>query len=131
MLDSRLGVIGGYLAFAISWLAQLISGCHINPKSIISGGVFLPHAVGIIIGEGCVVEKGVSIYQNVTLGRKNGLNTGYPTLKSGCAVYSGAVIIGAITVGRDAIVGANSFVSKHVIDGSVVAGAPARVIQSV
>jgi len=129
-LDSRLGVVGSYFAFVISWFSQVISGCHLNPKARIAGGVYLPHATGIVIGEGSIVEGNVSIFQHVTLGLKEGANAGYPTLKSGCKVYGGTVIIGAITVGRNSIIGANSFVCSHVSEDSVVAGVPASDIKS-
>lgn len=55
----------------------------------------------------------------------------YPTLEDGVIVYSGAKLIGPITIGANSIVGANSVVTRSFPAGSVIAGAPARLVHEI
>jgi len=86
----------------------------------------IPHPVGITIPNRAEIGDNVSIHQNVTLGIKDG---GSPTICDGADIYSGAVILGDVRVGEEAVVGANAVVLDDVPDGSTVAGVPATEIQ--
>ncbi|MBK7324211.1 MAG: hypothetical protein IPI82_17715 [Candidatus Microthrix sp.] len=77
-----------------------------------------------------VLEDGVTIYQNTTFGARNMEEPGYPTVCRGATVYAGASIVGKVTVGRNAVVGAHSVVAMDVPAGSTVVGAPARIVTS-
>lgn len=103
------------------------SGCHINLASDIAPGVFLPHPVGIVIGEGVKIGTGATIYQTVTIGKT--ASPQYPVIGEGATLYPNAIVIGPITVGANAIVGAASVVTKDVPARGIVAGNPARLIR--
>jgi serine O-acetyltransferase len=110
-------------------IGRCVTSCHINPRADIAGGLALPHATGIVIGEGVCICENVTIYQNATIGRGgSGHDQGYPTLGEGCVIYANACVVGPIRIGSSAVVGANSFVSRTVDDATVVAGVPARVV---
>ncbi|OYR48371.1 serine O-acetyltransferase [Halorubrum sp. Ea8] len=85
----------------------------------------IPHPVGIIIPKRAEIGHNVSIYQNVTIGVKDG---DAPTICDGAEIYSGAVVLGDVRIGEDAVVGANAVVLNDVPDGSTVGGVPARKI---
>ncbi|MGH8492645.1 MAG: serine O-acetyltransferase [Moraxellaceae bacterium] len=118
---------GVHFAFVFSWIGQLISSCHINPRARIGGGLHMPHPTGVVIGEGCVIARRVTIFQGVTLGKKADIG-GYPAIDEGAVLYAGACVIGDVTIGKGAVVGANSVVLSNVSPGRVVVGAPAREI---
>ncbi len=108
---------------------QLISryASHISPLARIGEGLQLPHPVGIVIGDGAVIGNNVTLYQHVTLGRA-GKDDAYPVLADGVTVYTGATIIGRITIGKGAVVAAHAVVNQDVPDGMLAAGVPARII---
>jgi serine O-acetyltransferase len=62
----------------------------------------------------------------VTLGSRDGL--GYPTVGDGVTIYPGAVVLGAVHLGDNAVIGANAVVIGDVGSNQIVAGNPARVI---
>lgn len=87
------------------------------------------HATGIVIGETTVIEDNVSILQQVTLGGTgNEQGNRHPTIKSGVLIAAGAKVLGNITVGEDAKVGAGSVVLRDVEPRSTVVGVPARAV---
>lgn len=77
----------------------------------------LPHPLSIVLGKGVTIGAGVIIYQGVTVGTKN---KGYPVIEDNVTIYPGAVIVGAITVGSGAVIGAGKFVDRDVPANSVV-----------
>lgn len=89
-----------------------------------------PHPVGMVIGEGVNIGKQCIIYQNVTIGTKDGLAP-YPKIGNNVTIYAGACIIGAVEIGNRVVVGANSVVLSDVPDDSIVVGMPARVIRKI
>jgi len=89
-------------------------GCHISPRARIGHGLSLPHPTGIVIGIGVQVGEGVTIYQGVTLGVRSKGRAEYPRIGDGVTLYAGAVVIGGVTVGDHAVVGANAVVTEDV-----------------
>lgn len=73
----------------------------------------------------------VTIYQQVTIGShgKKGCDRGYPIIGNKVRIYAGAKILGAIKIGDNVIIGANSVVLKDVPANTTVAGVPARIIR--
>lgn len=106
--------------------------CHISYHSDLGRGIKFPHPLGIVIGEGVVIKDNVQIWQHVTLGSsgKKGEGLTYPTIQDGVKIYTGAVLLGKINVGANAVVGANSVVNTDVPENSVVAGIPAKIIST-
>ncbi|WP_085723045.1 serine O-acetyltransferase [Pseudomonas sp. R37(2017)] len=74
----------------------------------IEEGLYLPHPVSIVFGSGSVIGKNLTIYQGCTIGNKRG----YPTLQDGVTIFPNSVVVGDITIGANAVIGANSFVDK-------------------
>jgi len=92
------------------WLmTYFLFGCDINPRSTIKGTVIFPHPIGIVIGEGVILEGQNTIYQNVTLGINKG---NYPTV-SQAAIYSGAVVFGNIILHNQKISALSLILTSH------------------
>ncbi len=86
-----------------------------------------PHPVGIVIGKDVTVSNDCIIYQNVTIGSKDGIK--YPIIGKNVIIYPNSVIIGDIVIGDNVIVGAGSIVNSNIPDGCTVCGSPARIIR--
>lgn len=105
------------------------SGSEISLDASISPGLYVPHPYGIVIGR-CFIGEGVTIQQGVTVGvRQRGDGTS-PVIQDGCAIGAGAAILGNVTVGEGAVIGANSVVLTDIPPGAVAVGAPARIVRS-
>jgi serine O-acetyltransferase len=99
----------------------------IHPSAVIGASVFLDHATGIIIGALSVVGDGVTILQNVTIGRGHDNPARAPRIGRGAYLSSGCSIIGDISVGDFAKVGAGAVVTHDVPAGCTAVGVPARL----
>jgi serine O-acetyltransferase len=117
------------LARIVMGLNQIVTTIDIHPAAQIGRRVFIDHGVGVVIGETCIIEDDVLIYQGVTLGGVS-LTHGkrHPTIKQGAVIGAGAKVLGNITIGEYAKIGANSVVVKEVPDCSTAIGIPAHVI---
>lgn len=106
-----------------------VFGVDIHPAARIGRGIMIDHATGVVIGETSVVEDGVSMLQEVTLGG-TGKETGdrHPKIRKGALIGAGAKVLGNIEVGECSRVGAGSIVLKDVPPHCTVAGVPARVV---
>ncbi len=114
------------------YLQSMISArlnADIHPAARIGEGVTLDHATGLVVGETCVIENEVSLFQDVTLGGtgKEGGDR-HPKVRHGVLISSGAKILGNIEIGESAKVGAGSVVLKDVPAHTTVAGVPAVVV---
>jgi len=122
----------------ISQFGRLLTGIEIHPGASIGRRLVIDHGSGVVIGETAEIGDDVTLYQGVTLGgiapsvdSQSQINVKrHPTLKAGVIVGSGAQILGAITVGARARVGANSVVTRDVPPGSTVVGIPAHALAS-
>jgi len=106
---------------------------YLSPKAQIGADLKLPHAVGIVIGEGVVLGDRVTVYQNVTLGGKvigDQRAGNYPTVGDETTIFAGAVIVGRVHVGAKSVIGANSVVLRDVPNDATVAGIPAKIIRN-
>lgn len=101
----------------------------IHPAANIGAGILVDHATGIVIGETSVLADNISIMQGVTLGG-TGKECGdrHPKIHAGVLIGAGANIIGNVTIGEGAKVGAGSVVLKDVAPHTTVAGVPAIVV---
>ena len=111
-------------------ISQILTNIDIHPAAIIGKRVFIDHGFGVVIGETTIIEDDVLIYQGVTLGGVS-LTHGkrHPTVKKGAVIGAGAKILGNITIGEYAKIGANSVVIKEVPDCSTAVGIPAHIIE--
>ena len=109
---------------------QFFTNIDIHPAARIGRRVFIDHGIGVVIGETCIIEEDVIIYQGVTLGGVS-LAEGkrHPTVRRGAVIGAGSKILGNIVIGEEAKVGANSVVVREVPDGSTAIGIPAHVIE--
>jgi serine O-acetyltransferase len=127
----RLRQRGGPLARAIArlvWLSNVRAyGCYISSTARIGPGLLLPHPVGIVIGDDVEIGDNATIYQHVTLGRRDSRDQSYPVIGNDVVIYAGAVVIGGITVGDGAVIAANAVVINDVPAGKMAVGIPARI----
>ena len=117
-------------ARALMGITQFFTNIDIHPGATIGRRVFIDHGTGVVIGQTAIIEDDVIIYQGVTLGGVS-LVPGkrHPTIKRGAVIGAGAKVLGNITIGAEAKVGANSVVVKEVPDGTTAVGIPAHVIE--
>ena len=95
----------------------------------IGEGLRFFHHDCIIIAQMSTIGKNVSIHQGVTIGRSfNGKRAGVPTIGNSVVIFPGAKIIGKISIGNNAIIGANAVVVNDVPENAVVGGIPAKII---
>jgi serine O-acetyltransferase len=99
----------------------------IHPSASIGTSVYLDHATGIIIGADCVIADGVTMMQNVTIGRGPDRPARAPRIGCGAYLSSSASIIGDICIGDFAKVGAGAVVTHDVPAGCTAVGVPARL----
>lgn len=118
-----------------SKILRLVCSIDILPETKIGNNVeFVHNGLGCVIHPKTVIGDGCKIYQNVTLGG-NGkiidgkINKGAPKLEKNVAVFSGACVLGPITIGHDSIIGANAVITKNVPPHSLVYGNPATIKQ--
>ena len=118
------------LARMIMGLTQIFTHIDIHPAAVIGQRVFIDHGTGVVIGETCVIENDVLIYQGVTLGGVS-LTHGkrHPTVREGAVIGAGAKVLGNIEIGAYAKIGANSVVVKEVPQNATAIGIPAHVIE--
>lgn len=103
-------------------------GCDISMTAIIGESLRLRHVNGVIIGKGVEIGDHVVIYHQVTIGGKNigdAKKGNYPKIGNHVTIFPGAKIIGNVTIGDHAIIGANSVVLSDVEEHTVYAGIPA------
>ena len=114
----------------VSQRTRRITGIEIHPAAKIAPGVFIDHGDGVVIGETAEIGTGTVIYQGCTLGG-TGKETGkrHPTVGENCVISAGAKILGNITIGDYAKVGAGAVVLRDVPPHATVVGVPARVVR--
>lgn len=116
--------------------ARLVSGAvrawtavDIHPAATIGSGLFIDHAVGVVIGETAVVGDDVTIYQGVTLGGTSlEAVKRHPTVGDRVTIGAGAKVLGPVTIGSGSRIGANAVVVRDVPPDSVVVGVPGQII---
>ena len=117
-----------FLARLISQLGRFFTGIEIHPGAKIGKGLFIDHGMGVVIGETAEIGDNVTIYHGVTLGG-TGKDKGkrHPTIGNNVIIGCGAKILGPISIGDRAKIGANSVVLKDVPKGKTAVGIPAVI----
>ena len=115
---------------ALAYGTRSLTGIEIHPAARIGRGLFIDHGMGVVIGETAQIGEDVTLYQGVTLGG-TGFATGkrHPTVEDNVTIGSGAKLLGPITVGHGAKVGANSVVITDVEPNATVVGNPGHVVR--
>jgi serine O-acetyltransferase len=122
------------IARIISQFSRFLTGIEIHPNAKIGKNLFIDHGMGVVIGETSEIGDNVTIYHMVTLGGiAPSINSNdqrnikrHPTIEDEVVVGSGAQVLGPITVGRCAKIGANAVITKNVPEKAVMVGIPAK-----
>jgi serine O-acetyltransferase len=114
----------------VSHINRFFTGIEIHPGARIGRRFFIDHGAGVVIGETAEIGDNVLLYQGVVLGGTT-LSKGkrHPTIGNKVVVGSGAIVLGAITIGDGARIGSGSVVVKSVPPGATVVGIPGRVVE--
>lgn len=115
-----------HMALYLQSRVSSVFGVDIHPGAQISAGIMMDHATGIVIGETAIVEENVLFWHNVTLGGKDVPGRRHPLVRRGARLGAGSTLFGAIEVGENAVVAADSTVVKDVPANALMTGLPAE-----
>jgi len=115
---------------AIAMVTRTITGVEIHPAACVGDGLFIDHGMGVVVGETARIGVNVTLYQGVTLGG-SGFATGkrHPTVEDNVTIGSGAKLLGPITIGHGARIGANTVVITDVPPNTTVVGNPGHPVR--
>lgn len=121
-----------FIARVISELGRAETGIDIHPAASIDRGFFIDHGTGVVVGETAVIGENVRLYQHVTLGAKKLDNVPkgvprHPIVEDNVVIYSGATVLGRITIGRGSVIGGGVWVTHDLPEGSFVTQARTQV----
>ena len=122
------------IARIISQFSRFLTGIEIHPRAKIGKNLFIDHGMGVVIGETSDIGDNVTIYHMATLGGiAPSINSNdqrnikrHPTIEDEVVIGSGAQVLGPVTVGRCAKIGANAVITKDVPEKAVMVGIPAK-----
>lgn len=116
-----------FAARLLSAAVRAVTSVDIHPGAIIGEGLFIDHAIGVVIGETAVIGTDVTMYHGVTLGGLT-LERGrrHPTVGDRVMLGAGAKVLGPVAIGDDSRIGANAVIVHDVPAGSVMVGVPGR-----
>jgi serine O-acetyltransferase len=119
-----------FLPRALAYLTRSATGIEIHPAARVGEALFIDHGMGVVIGETAELGANVTVYQGVTLGG-TGFATGkrHPTVEDNVTIGSGAKLLGPITIGHGAKIGANAVVIHDVPPNSTVVGNPGHPVR--
>lgn len=118
-----------FLARLISQLSRWTTGIEIHPGAKIGKRLFIDHGMGVVIGETSTIGDDCTIYHGVTLGATDcDAPKRHPDIGNRVMVGAGAKVLGPVSIGDDAKIGANSVVLKDVPQGATAVGTPARIL---
>lgn len=121
----KLRLLGRFL----SHLNRFLTGVEIHPGAKIGRRFFLDHGMGVVIGETAEIGDDVLMYQGVVLGGTSlEKKKRHPTIEDDVVIGAAAILLGPITVGEGARIGANSVVINSVPTGATVVGIPGRAV---
>jgi serine O-acetyltransferase len=118
-----------FAARVLSHLARFLTGVEIHPGADVGERFFIDHGMGTVIGETADIGDDVMMYHGVTLGGKSMQRTKrHPTLEDGVTIGADATLVGPVTIGENATVGAAAVVVDDVPPETTVVGNPARPV---
>lgn len=130
----RLHVLGvPLIARLVAEIAHGATGIDIHPGATIGDHFFIDHGTGVVIGATAVIGHRVQLFQGVTLGAKSfptdaegraikGMPR-HPIVEDDVTIYSGATVLGRVTIGRGAILGGSVWVTEDVPPNAIVSQA--------
>jgi len=119
-----------FLARFVSHISRFLTGVEIHPGAKIGKRFFIDHGAGVVIGETAEVGDDVLMYQGVVLGGTTlEKKKRHPTVGNNVVIGTGAVALGAITIGDGARIGSGSVVVKSVPAGTTVVGIPGKIVE--
>lgn len=125
-LSRKIPVIGRLIS-QITWLIKCsLFRCEIALDAVVGSRLYVPHPYGIVIGVSRIGSN-VTILQNVTIGVLKRGDKSIPIIEDDVFIGAGAVILGAVTIGAGAVIGANAVVLSDVPPGMIAAGVPAKI----
>jgi len=116
------------LARLLSQTVRAVTGVEIHPGAQLGQRLFIDHGMGVVIGETAVVGDDVLLFHGVTLGGRS-MRRGkrHPTLGDNVTVGAGAKILGPVSIGSGAQIGANAVVITDVPTDHIAVGIPAKI----
>ena len=122
------------IARIISQFSRFLTGIEIHPGAKIGKNLFIDHGMGVVIGETSDIGDNVTIYHMATLGGiAPSINSNdqrnikrHPTIEDEVVIGSGAQVLGPVTIGKCAKIGANAVITKDVPEKAVMVGIPAK-----
>lgn len=119
------------IARILSNISRILTGIEIHPEAKIGARLFIDHGTGVVIGQTAIIGNDVTLYHGVTLGgvgREGDNGRRHPTVEDGVMIGAGAQVLGGITIGSKAKIGANSVVTHNIPENVTALGIPARVV---
>ncbi len=118
-----------FLARWLSEKAKRKTGIEIHPGATIGKNLFIDHGNGVVIGETAILKDNITLYHGVTLGGiKSNFFKRHPTIENNVLIGAHAQVLGNITVGENAKIGAGAVVLKDVLPNTTVVGIPGKEI---
>ncbi|MGB4609901.1 MAG: serine O-acetyltransferase EpsC [Saccharofermentanales bacterium] len=123
----------GHTTFA-RWISNRVrrkTGIEIHPGATIGKNLFIDHGMGVVIGETAVIGDNVTMFHGVTLGGTGKQKDAkrHPTVGNNCLLGAGSTMLGPITIGDGAKVGAGAVVLEDVPPGATAVGVSSRNIE--
>lgn len=117
-----------FLARMLSHLSRFMTHIEIHPGAKIGKQFFIDHGAGVVIGETSEIGDNVLLYQGVVLGGTSlEKKKRHPTIQNDVIIGAGAILLGPVTIGEGAKIGAGSVVIRDVPPEKTVVGVPARI----
>lgn len=123
--------IGGGIAQLFKNINRMVYACDIAYQVELPSSTKFPHqGLGVVIGPDVVIGENCTIYQNVTIGSKdNGKGYAVPVIGDNVMIGCGSAILGAVHIGNNVSIGANTVVVNDIADNAVVVGNPGKVVK--
>ena len=119
----------------LSQITRFFTGIEIHPAAKIGKGFFIDHGMGVVIGETSEIGDNVTMYHGVTLGGRvvfdgkgKQLSKRHPSVQNNVIIGAGAMVLGPITIGEGAKIGANAVVLNDVKANQTIVGVPGHVV---
>ena len=118
-----------FLARFLSYINRFLTNIEIHPGAKIGRRFFIDHGAGVVIGETAEIGDDVLMYQGAVLGGTSlKKEKRHPTMGNNVVIGTGAIALGAISIGDGAKIGSGSVVVKSVPPGATVVGIPGRIV---